>query len=102
MVHKVFQSAAEMEKNNLQKPPDAIKSTGSLAIQVKFSPEDRGHFSHQDHKKKKKKGIKSLVLQSFYVMTKPLSIERWQPCSWETHPALSFHCLLAFKKKKEQ
>lgn len=34
VVQKAFQSAAEMEKNNLQKPPDAIKSTGSLAIQV--------------------------------------------------------------------
>lgn len=52
MLQKVFQSAAEMEKNNLQKLPDAMKSTGSLAIQIKFSLQDRGHFSRHDHKKK--------------------------------------------------
>lgn len=40
-----------MEKNNPQKPPDAIKSTGSWAIQVKFSLQYRGHVSCQDHKK---------------------------------------------------
>lgn len=50
-----------MEKNNLRKPPDAIKSTGSLAIQVKFSLQDRGHFSLQDHKKKGNK--KSCVVE---------------------------------------
>lgn len=37
------------------KPPDAIKSTGSWAIQVKFSLQYRGHISRQDHKKENKK-----------------------------------------------
>lgn len=73
-----FNQLQGWRKTTCKKPPDAIKSPGSLAIQVKFSLGDRGHFSHQDHnkKKKKRKGIKSLVLSSFYVTTKPLSIGR--------------------------
>lgn len=53
VIHKVFQSVAEMDKNNLQKPPDAIKSTGSLAIWFKFSLQNRGHFSQQGCEGKK-------------------------------------------------
>lgn len=53
MVHKIFQAVAELDKNNLQKPPDAMKSIG-LAIWIKFSLQDRGHFSHQDCEEKKR------------------------------------------------